>query len=317
MATLKGFNTFGDATVTTHLRENLISLFDYGLIEKSAFINVDIPSTGYYGGLEHKLALVDDHRYQSGQVWEGFRSNWVWESGMGAFTSTNNAYPGVSGVYVNNVFYPTSTTGTYSHHINHQLGRVIFNSPIATNSSVTCRYSYKYVNVTKADGLEWFKQIQQNSERSENPNFINNEGEWGMLADNRLQLPAIGIEIINYRKMTPYALGGGQHIFTDFLFHCVAEDVYTRDHLVDIITLQNQKVMKTYDLDKIAADNAFPLDYRGVPISGALLYPDLLSKYEGNYIRLIDSSIDAIYPLGTNVHIGSVKVTTETVLFGV
>ena len=75
--------------------------------------------------------------------------------------------------------------------------------------------------------------------------------------------------------------------------------------------------MKTYDLDKIAADNAFPLDYRGVPISGALLYPDLLSKYEGNYIRLIDSSIDAIYPLGTNVHIGSVKVTTETVLFGV
>lgn len=317
MSSLKGLTTFGDATVTTHVRENLISFFDYGLIEKSAFVNVNIPSTGYYGGLNHKLVLVDDHRYEQGQVWEGFRSNWVWESGVGALTSNNPTYPGVSGVYVNNVFYPTSTTGTYAHHINHPLGRVIFNNPIATGSSVTCGYSYKYVNVTKADGLEWFKQIQQNSERSENSNFINNEGEWGMLADNRLQLPAIGIEIVNYRKMTPHALGGGQHVYSDFVFHCVAEDVYTRDHLVDIVTLQNDKTIAAYDLDQISAANAFPLDYRGVPVSGALLYPNLISRYEGDHIRLIEASIDAIYPIGTNVHIGSVKLRTEVILFGV
>jgi hypothetical protein len=314
---LKGFTTFGDATITTHVRENLISFFDYGLIEKSGFINVEIPTTGYYGGLEHQLRAVDDPRYDYGQVWEGFRSNWVWESGLGALTSSDNANPGVSGVYVNDAFYSTSTTGTYSHYINHPLGRVIFDSPIDTNSTVTCQYSYKYVNITRADGLEWFKQVQQYSERADNTNFVNNSGEWAILGDNRLQLPAIGIELINSRKMTPHALGGGQHIFTDFLFHCVAEDAYTRDHLMDIVSLQNDKVLKAYDLDDISSNNVFPLDYRGVPVSGALTYPNLVSAYEGNHIRLIEASIDSVYSLTPNIHIGTVKLKTEVIVFGV
>lgn len=314
---LKGFTTFGDATITTHIRENLISFFDYGITSKSGFINVEIPSTGYYGGNDHQLRPVSDPRYANGQVWEGFRSNWVWESGVGALTSSDNAYPGVSGVYINSTFYPVSTTGTYSHYINHPLGRVIFNSPISTASTVECDFSYKYVNVTRVDGLEWFRQIQQYSERSDNTNFINNSGEWGILGDNRLQLPAIGVELVNSRRMQPYQLGGGQTVFTDFLFHCVAEDIYTRDHLVDIICLQNDKVLKAYNLDEISANDAFPLDYRGVPVSGALTYPNLISEYEGNHIRLIESSIDSVYSLTPNVHIGSVKVKTEVILFGV
>lgn len=314
---LKGFTTFGDATVTTHIRENLISFFDYGIVSKSGFINIEIPSTGYYGGNDQQLRPVNDPRYTNGQVWEGFRSNWVWESGIGALTSNDNAYPGVSGVYINSTFYPVSTTGEYSHYINHPLGRVIFNSPISTDSTVECNFSYKYVNVTRVDGLEWFKQIQENSERSDNTNFINNSGEWGILGDNRLQLPAIGVELVNARRMRPYQLGGGQTVFTDFLFHCVAEDIYTRDHLVDIICLQNDKVLKAYNLDDISANDAFPLDYRGVPTSGALTYPNLISEYEGNHIRLIESSIDSVYSLTPNVHIGSVKVKTEVILFGV
>lgn len=317
MTLLKGFDTFGDSTVTNDVRENLISFFDYGLLEKSGFVNVDIPSTGHYGGLEHRLRVVNDPRYTYGQVWEGFRSNWVWESGVGALTSTNNARPGVSGVYVGGDFYSTATTGTYSHYINHPLGRVIFNTAINKDSVVTCEYSYKYVNVTQTDGLDWFVQVQQRSERSENTNFVNNSGEWGILGDNRYQLPAIGIEVLNSRKMTPFALGGGQNVFTDFLFHCVAEDAYTRDHLMDIVTLQNQKVIDAYDLDKIAQNNAFPLDHRGVPVSGALLYPNLPSIHQGSKIRLIDAAINSVYSITPNIHVGTVKMKTELILFGV
>lgn len=317
MTNLKGITTFGDATVTTHVRENLISFFDYGIIEKSGFVNVQIPSTGYYGGNDHQLRVVDDPRYTYGQVWEGFRSNWVWESGLGALTSTDEAYPGVSGVYVDGSFYSTATTGDYAHYINHPLGRVVFDSAIDTDLTVTCEYSYKYVNVTRADGLNWFKRIQENSERSDDTNFINNSGEWGILGDNRLQLPAIGIELVNSRKMTPHAIGGGQHIFTDFLFHCVAEDVYIRDHLVDIVSLQNDKTIQTYNLDAISLDNAFPLDYRGVPISGALLYSNLISEYEGSHIRFLDASIDSIYSLSPSIHIGTVKLKTEVINYGV
>lgn len=317
MSSLKGISTFGDATITTHVRENLISFFDNGLVDKSGFVNVEVPTTGYYDGLEHRLRPVSDPRYNDGQVWEGFRSNWVWQSGNGALTSTDSSYPGVSGVYINDTFYPTSTDGDYAHHINHPLGRVIFDTAISTDSTVECSYSYKYVNVTKVDGLEWFKQIQQNSERADNTNFINNSGEWGVLGDNRFQLPAIGVELVNSRRMIGYQLGGGQTIFTDFLFHCVAEDAYTRDHLMDIVTLQNDKVIRAYDLNDISSNNVFPLDYRGVPISGALSYETLISDYEGNHIRLIDASIDSVYSLTPNIHVGTVKLKTEVIVFGV
>lgn len=314
---LRGITNFGDATVINQVRENLISMFDYGLLEKGAYINVEIPTTGTYGGNDHQLRLVNDPRYNAGQVWQSFRSNWVWESGLGALTSTDNAYPGVSGVYVNNTFYPRSTTGAYAHHINHPLGRVIFDTAIDTDSTVTCEYSYKYINVTRADGLEWFKQIQTKSERSDNTNFINNSGEWGILGDNRLQLPTIGVELVNSRKMAPHALGGGQRIYTDYLFHCVAEDAYTRDSLMDIVSFQNDKSIKSYDLNAIAANDAFPLDYRGVPVSGALLYDDIINTYEGRHIRLLNIAADSVYSMSPDIHIGTMKLTTEMIVFGV
>lgn len=313
---IRGIDAFGEATVINHVRENLISLFDYGLLEKSAFIDVQIPTTGTYGGSDHQLRVVDDPRYTYGQVWEGFRSNWVWESGLGALTGADNANPGVSGVYVDGTFYPNSGTGDYAHHINHPLGRVIFDSAISTTSTVTCEYSYRYVNVTRADGLGWFKQVQQKSERSDDSNFINNSGEWGILGDNRLQLPAIGIELANSRKMAPYALGGGQRVYTDFLCHCVAEDAYTRDSLMDIVSFQN-KSFNSYDLNEIANNDAFPLDYRGVPISGALLYDEIVSTYTGKKIRIMDVAADSVYDLTPNIHVGTIKITTEVIKFGV
>ena len=310
MTFLKGFSNIGDSTITNHIRENLISFFDYGLIEKNNIINVDIPSTGVYGGLDHKLKLVNDPRYTYGQVWEGFRSNWVWESGLGAYTSTNDSKPGVSGVYINNSFYSTETTGNYSHYINHYLGRVIFNSPINVNSDVQCRYSYKLINVCQSNGLNWFKEIQKRSERSDiNDNSI--------LADNRYQLPIIGIEASNSRRMEPFQLGGGQVVFTDFLLYCIAEDSYTRDNLVDIVTMQNQKVINSYDLNSISSGSAFPIDYRGVPNSGAMTYPELISNFPGVEIRIINSKFDSLYSLTPDIHVGAVKITTECILFGV
>lgn len=314
---LVGFTKFGDSTVTNDVKENLISFLDYGLLEKNAFINVTIPTTGVNGGLDHRLRAVDDPRYTNGQVWEGFRSNWVWESGVGALTSTDDANPGVSGVYINSTFYPVTSTGTYAHHINHPLGRVVFDSAISLSSTVSCSFSYKHVNVSEFSGLGWFKQIQRKSELSENSNFIGNSGEWDVLSDNRIQLPAIGVELIPRRKLEGFALGGGRIISTDFILHCVAEDSYTRDLLVDVVSLQDSLVFNTYDLDDISTNDSFPLDYRGVPVSGALTYPDLVKSFPGNRIRIINTSFDSIYSLDANLHIGSVKITTESVVFGV
>jgi hypothetical protein len=117
--------------------------------------------------------------------------------------------------------------------------------------------------------------------------------------------------------MKPFALGGGQYVPTNFLFHCVAENSYIRDHLLDIVTLQKESIFNTYSSDLIAAANAFPLGYDGVPVSGAMSYPSLVSSYPGPKIRIVDVSIDSNYSLGTNLYVGTAKVSTECILFGV
>lgn len=311
---LKGFVRLGDSTLTNDIQENLVSYLDYNLLQMGNFVDVPVPSTGLYGGVDSRLRLVDDPRYTSGQVWATFRPNLVWESGVGALTSTNPAYPGVSGVRVNSTLYPPSTTGTYAYHVDHINGAVRFDTAIAASSVVEMAYSYKYVSVTRSDGLGWFKQLQERSERS-NGDFASQSGIYELLPENRQALPVIGVELAG-RRLAPYQLGGGQLVETDFYCHCVAEDSYTRDSLVDALTYQSKASMKMYDLNDIADADDFPLDYRGVPNSGAKTYPDLCSTYSGRTMYIKDAKLDSVYSLGT-LKIGTVKITTEVIHFGV
>jgi len=311
---LKGFTRLGDSTLSNDLQENIISYFDYHLLDMDGYVSVPVNTTGIYGGDDSRLRLVDDPRYASGQVWAAFRSNFVWESGLGALTSTNVAYPGVSGVFVNSTFYPPSTTGAFAYHIDHPNGVVRFNTAIAVTSNVKCPFSYKYVTVARSEGLPWFKQLHERSERSDG-DFATQSGVYEALPENRQGLPLIGIELAG-RRITPYQLGGGQFVETDFYCHCVAEDSYMRDALVDAVTYQTKASFKMYDLNTIAASSAFPLDYRGVPVSGAKLFPELCSEYGGRTVYLKDAKLDSVYSLG-RLQVGTVKITTEVIHNGV
>lgn len=310
MSYLKGFESISDSMISNDICDNLISFLDYGLVEKSGYINVNIPTTGVFGGLNHRLRPVSDPRYSSGQVWQSFHGNWLWETGL---VSNSNTNPGVSGVYVSGVFRPVTSSGTYAHYIDHKHGRVVFNSAIPRTSTVECNFSYKYFSVEKTYGVGWFKQIQTGSDRTDSSNFVKQSGEWSQFAENRVQTPVFGIEQIPNGTSQGYQLGGGQIFKTDFLIHCVAEDGYTRDWMLDVIRLQNESTIKMYNLNTIADNNAFPLDYRGVPISGALRYPQLVDQYPGNWLRIYNIRTDSIYELG-NLFIGTLKISTEIIL---
>ena len=69
-----------DSTLSNILLDNFISLYDWGFLDRGQFYNIDIPESGIYGGDKHKLRLAEDPNYLDGQVWEGYRQNWVWES---------------------------------------------------------------------------------------------------------------------------------------------------------------------------------------------------------------------------------------------
>ena len=314
---LKGFNSVQDTTLNNEIQDNMVEFFDWALLKKGNYFNVTLGETAPNGYDYSKLRLSSDERFTAGTCWEGVRNNWVWQSGVNyspaPLVGTNNTKPGISGVYVDDTFYPTTTTGDYAHHVDYFNGRVLFDSPIPTGSKVQVEHSYKWINVVYANSVPWLREVQYRSYDVNGEFFQAAKGDWDMPPEARLQLPAIAIEIVPRRTITGYQLGGGSYVDTDVLFHCLAEDEMTRNKLVDIVSLQNDKTFYAFNSNSIAASGDFPLDYKGSPVSGAMNFEELVLKHYGPDIRLKNSSVQGMDVINSNFCAGIVKLTAEVI----
>jgi hypothetical protein len=300
-----GISSITDATSTTICRDSLIEWLDWGFLAIGGFQNVTLPRSGTYGSLESKLI-----KNPSANVFNTFRSNLVWQSGIGAMVGSNNILPGVSGVYVSGAFKSSNISGYFAHSIDHVNGKVTFNNNVGND--VKMEYSYKWANVCPVDDVAWFKRIHDGSTN------VNNVTASGLMAIDprlRVQLPAVGVEFANRVEFKPYQLGGGQYKMADILFHCIAETREEADKLSDIVSMQNDRSIPLIDLDGVAASSDYPINYKGVPNSGALRYPDLIASHPlGRNIRIFDMISDASYNLNDNIFVKSLRCTSELIL---
>ena len=316
---LKGISGVFDSTLNNDIQDGLIEYFDWALLEKGNYFNVTANETSANGEDMSRLRLSSNDSYAAGQVWEGFRQNWVWQSGISVaghdnpIVGTDHDAPGISGIYIDNAYYPTSTVGDYAYHVDYFNGRVIFNNARPTDSTVKAEHSYKYINVLYANNMPWYKELQTRTLQPTAGFLDSDNGAWNIPPENRAQLPLIAIEIVPNRTFKGYQLGGGQFVYTDVLFHCIAEDEVTRNKLVDIISLQNDKTIHVFNSNKINTNQEFPLDYKGVPIPSALRYPDLIEKYNGGKLRLTKTTVQEMIMHNTTVFGGVVRMTTEGV----
>ena len=123
----------------------------------------------------------------------------------------------------------------------------------------------------------------------------------------------IAVEVVPNRTFQGYQLGGGQWIRQDVIFHCIAEDEYTRNKLIDIVSLQNDKTICLFDSNRINTSAKFPIDYKGTPVSGALRYPDLVEQFYGGKMRLTKASVQQMEMVDSNIFGGVVRMTTELI----
>ncbi len=272
---LKGVNNIGDQQLSDHLESNLVAFFDWGFLGIGAFYNVSLNTVAPYGNNPSKLRLSDDKRYAKGIVWEGFRSNWTWE--------TNIDYPyqptQISGIYINNTFYPTGTAGQYSYTISYPLGRVYFDQPINTNSNVQLEYSYKQYQFCTAS-TQWFRQLTQRLSRLDDRQFnFQGSGVWSIFGDSRTQFPAVVVESLPTRDFKPIAIGGGQYCYQDVLFHIFAETPFDRNTCLDIITYQSEKRFFLFDKNRMNDSGVYPLDINGTLVNPSYNYPFLVNNY--------------------------------------
>jgi hypothetical protein len=314
---LKGFTSVFQYTLNNDILDGLVEFFDYGLLGKGNYFNVTLGEQSPNGQDYSRLRSVSEPRFSDGQAWEGFRSNWIWQTGVpyspSPITTNNGGKPGISGVYVDDTFHAYNSVGTYAHHVDYFNGRIVFDTPIPTGSKVQAEYSYKWINVTYASNLPWVRQIQQNSNQPD-ANFIDGkDSDVQIPPESKIQLPTIAIEVVPSRRFKGYQLGGGQYVYTDILFHCVAEDEITRNALVDIVSLQNDKTISLFNTNKIHEDGVYPLDYRGSPVTNAKEYPEIVfsEDYNGGNLRLSNTQVQDMIAINSNIYGGIVRMTTE------
>lgn len=271
--TLKNVTDVQQSLLSDQMETNLAAFFNWALLGAGGFFNVTAPASGAFGGDFSRLMPAHDPNFEDGQVWQGCRQDWVWETGV--------SYPGyqpipVSGVYVNGAFQPATGVGPYAMAVNHPQGRVVFDEPIDPSSVVNCEYSHRWANFTTSDAL-WWRQVQTNSFRVDSPQFAQvGSGAWALLSQNRVQLPAVVVEAVPHTSRVGLMLGGGDTVRQDVLFNIVTETPWDRKQLHDIITYQWQKRFVMFNKNWMAAAYQFPLDEDGALATGALMYPDLI-----------------------------------------
>jgi hypothetical protein len=305
-----GVTHFGKDTPNKIIKTSLMEFFNWGFLQIRAFVDVSISASGLYGGNQSVLRPVKDPNYTNGRVWEGFRQNWVWESGL------NSSPIAVSGVYVSGTFYPTSGS-SLPHIIDYPRGRVIFNSPIPTGSPVKAEYSYKYINVVDADTVPFFQELQTNSLRIDSEQFGQfASGDLFKIGDTRLQPPIVAIEVPSQTSFRPYEIGHGSWATKHILCHVITEDGgQVADKIADIISMQEERAIFGIDTNKLATDNKFPLTYSGTIASGAMTYPQMTSgEYRWKQMYITEAEITNSQRLSTRLHISTVRLEVDVVL---
>jgi len=306
----KNVDSISDDFLLNILEANFKTYLDWAFLKIGAWFDVNADYGGIHGGNPHiKLLPVIDSSYSNGQVWQTIRKDWVWETGI----AYNSGIPiDVSGIYINSSFVPLNS-GTYK--INYPQGRITFNSPVSTSANILANYSYRYVQVYRANDAPWFNKIHYSSLQNDNKDIVRaDDGTWSIGSYQRIQMPAIIVESVPRSRSFPYELGNDNlRIEQDLELKIVAENKNDRNKLLDILRLQQDNVIILYNSNTLAANEDFPLDYDGSRKSGALMYPDMVSqyKYRTCFIKSVDLfELDSVHP---NLHMGMARVTTEII----
>ena len=312
--TFQHVSQVGYTLLNSELESNLKSYLDWGFLGIGGWFNVEIPTSGAFGGTFDQMRLVDDPSYTRGQIWETPRKDWVWETGV---PYTGGSPIQITGVSVDGTFYGTGDA-TYAHHYNYPLGRVVFDNPISSTSTVKLEYSYRNVQVYIADQAPWGDELQYNSMRVDDSTFSQvGSGNWAILANNRVQMPAVVVEAVPRRTYQPYELGNSSNFVTqDVLFHIVAESRWWRNQLVDILSYQIDSQLWLFKTDTLIGSGAYPLDYRGMKVSSPLNYDDVVNTPQYRYLlaRMTNMSITEMESYDARLHEGTVRATLEVVL---
>ena len=243
MAVLSFSRNFYNYDVSDILADNLRNRLEYGLLELGAFTNVQfsLPTSGYTN-----LKSVYDPRHSNYQVYEGLGPSWVWQDDVGTVDGSTPPI-NASGVWVNSVFYPTvSTSGTYTHKIDFQNGRVIFDSPLISSDSVKCEYSFNDVAIRLTSDPMFLTVANEYLSRFNTLTQLSPSGMASILKEKRVWMPAVFLSTHSHTYQG-LQLGGGKIEKVRVIYRVVSDMPFSNSKLSDVITNQVSTHFCIYD----------------------------------------------------------------------
>jgi hypothetical protein len=277
-----GVSNYGDPLISDVLETSVHMFLQNAFLNIGAFTNIEVPNHPYSSGIgshgyqPYKLRPSRDPRFQDGRVWEGIRSDWVWESGVEYAQQPIQ----ISGVFIDNAFYQNTNIGTFGFKINYPEGKIVFNTPISTSATVKCSHSYRNVKIASSDA-NWFQSVQFDSFRGDDIQFRQKgSGTWDILSLNRVQLPAIVLESLPAVNMKAYEIGAINRVhYQDMYLHVLSETPWDRKQIHDIIVNQWQKRISGIRKKELLRDKKYPLNYDGSLAPSGISYNQMVNSY--------------------------------------
>ena len=308
---------YGDDQYMNLLETNMEQWLNWAFLGIGAWTDAEVPQVGAYGGDISRLRPAHHAAYTDGQVWEGARKDWVWETGVNYIDSegdTQNPEP-VGTPQVN------GSPSAAAHHVDYRNGRIIFDTAIPTSSTVKLTHSYRSVQVYQANACPWYQELQYRSLRNESAQFTQEaSGNWSVSPNHRIQMPCIVVGVVpsvsasHTRGDTRgYQLGNGKlWINQDIMFHVFSENRSERNNLCSTLIAQTDKTIWLFDSNAVAAAEAYPIDYRG-ELTGSIQYPDLVSEtgYRWRRCRFARGFGEESQTLNPNLYEGRVRLLAE------
>ena len=340
-----GIDSIGKHLFMSQIENNIKSFLEWGFLHIGAFVNVQRNNQNIYGNPLSKLKPTEDPNFSTGQVWQTMRKDWVGEDDIvytqcmqpavpiqpstPCPTIENTPCPAeylqsispvlITGIYIENTFYPLNTTGTYEYIVDYINSRIIFTNPIPVSTNVEMEYSYRSIQVYNYDNAQWWRQLQYQTDANAEHFDQLNRGDFSILSNNRVQLPAIIVETVSRGLSSPWQLGDKSLIMKqELILNIVAETMSDRNKIIDIIRLQQDKTINMYDTNLVIKHGVQPFLINGTLNPQALKYDELIGcgVYKWRNCRLIDifaSDVESFSPFFAEA---KVKLTAE-IIFGI
>lgn len=306
MTTFHNTGSIGQKGRISFLEDNLKSFLDWSFLHIGGFVNVDTNGDDLYENDLRKLLPVSDPS-QRANIWESSRKDWVYETSA---SYSGTAPVDISGVYVNSTFLSAPTgSGNYGYNINYPLGRIEFSTNLSTTSKIYIDYSYRYIQVYKANTSDWWLELQRNT-YAKFPRTTS--GDLDITANHRAQMPFVIVETIGSNLLSPFQIGDSRNILNqDILLHIFSDNINHRNNIAETLLQQKDNSFRLYDTNRVVEAKKYPLNRNGSKNDQGMTYPELVDNYAANWCSVKNSNISELNTFGHNLFNAIVRWNIE------